>query len=122
MRIKNAFTLVELLLVVGIIVVLVGAIITVVNPVALQQRSRDSRRKADLEAIRQALELYRADSPTKIYPGGTSLLVHGGYLSVLPVEPDDGLNYSYSPGGGNATYTLCTVFEIDTGDPCVYNP
>lgn len=61
---KKAFSLVELLVVVAIIGIL--STVVFVNYGGSQARSRDSKRRADIQQIAQALELYKSDK--KIYP------------------------------------------------------
>lgn len=117
-RIQNlmGFTLIELLVVIAIIGILIG-----ISLVALQGArgaGRDARRKADLEQIRSALEVYRSDCNS--YPGSVSF---GGALSAtcptastyLGSVPNDPLNptmrYYYGPGTGNRTYELCAKLE-----------
>lgn len=64
MRIKNGFTFVELLVTLTIIgIVFASGIVTFTS---LTTRSRDTRRKSDMEAIRQSLEMCR--SLTGTYP------------------------------------------------------
>jgi general secretion pathway protein G len=135
---KSGFTLIELIIVISIIAVLAGAVLSIINPITLQQRSRDARRKADLEAIRQALELYRAEN--KQYPAGSWRYSTSGtswiselvpeYISQLPVDPVNNatrpwvrgnLSYGYYSGGwGGATpgneYILVAQLEQGSGN------
>lgn len=53
---RPGFTLIELLVTIAIIVLLVAAATASWNNA--QQKGRDSRRKADLKAVQQALEIY----------------------------------------------------------------
>lgn len=55
---KRAFTLIELVVVVAIIGIL--ATLVMVNYIGAQAKSRDSKRKADVEAIASALEMYKS--------------------------------------------------------------
>ena len=56
-----------------------------------QKRARDARRKADLESVRSALEIYRADNPATGYPtanyNGLSGFLTPNYVSAMPVDP-----------------------------------
>ena len=54
---KNGFTLIELIVVVTIIAVL--TVVGVISYSGTNRKARDSRRMADLEKVRIALELYQ---------------------------------------------------------------
>lgn len=56
---KPAFTLIELLIVITIIGILAVFVIASFN--SAQQKSRDAKRKSDLDAVKKALELVRSD-------------------------------------------------------------
>jgi len=66
-RLKHAFTLIELIVVITIIAILVSAIS--ISWSKAQLKSRDSRRKSDLKAIQQALDTYF--ETTNSFPGST---------------------------------------------------
>jgi general secretion pathway protein G len=69
MRKSSGFTFIELLVVITIMAVVFAA--GVVSYTTIAVNSRDARRKADLEAIRQALEMCRSlagSYPALIYP------------------------------------------------------
>ncbi|MFA6495055.1 MAG: type II secretion system protein, partial [Candidatus Paceibacterota bacterium] len=51
----KSFTLIELLIVIGILAVLVAAIVITLNPAQLLAQARDSKRQQDLSALTQAL-------------------------------------------------------------------
>lgn len=55
---KRGFTLVELLIVVGILAVLLTVTIVALNPAELLRQSRDASRVVDLDALRAAITLY----------------------------------------------------------------
>lgn len=61
---KNAFTLIELLIVIAIIGILAGLI--VVNLGGVRERGRDTQRKNDMKQLQTALRLYYNDYQT--YP------------------------------------------------------
>lgn len=120
LSLSKGFTLIELLMTIAIIAV-ISAIVATAGP-SYMKRSRDAKRKADLEQIRSAVEMCRADSGT--YPTGS--LVSGGgpiacgsstYMAVIPSDPLTGRQYVYTPtvvsGVANA-YTLCAALEIET--------
>ena len=130
MKNSRGFTFVELLVVVTIIAVLSG--IGIASFTSTNQRARDSKRKADLEAIRSALEICRSENGA--YPAGLDLVLDtqidcGGtiYLNVIPLDPRDGqAGYGYEYTYATATtYTLCALQmegENETSPYCVTNP
>jgi type II secretory pathway pseudopilin PulG len=100
-----AFTIVELLVVVGIIAILSG--IAAVSYTGIQLRSRDAQRKNDLNQIKVVLSTYyNAQVPnqypiaaTKIVVTGTNALTTAlvpSYLKSMPVDPLDTGNFRYS--------------------------
>jgi prepilin-type N-terminal cleavage/methylation domain-containing protein len=115
---KTGFTLVELLLVMAIIGVLAG--IGIGSYQNQLKKARDGRRQADLEQIRSALEMCRAD--TGSYPSSITGSIACGtplrtYLAITPTDPSTHLEYSFTPG-----YTICTALEIDNSNYCVTPP
>lgn len=138
---KKAFTLVELMIVIGIISALVAMQgFVYVNS---QRNARDSRRQTDLENIRAALEQYR--SANNSYPvslssnldcSSTSGLIfnlscttncslkdaqNNIYMSPLPSDPKC-RNYSYQysttpancTGKAGAGEVVCTDYTLGT--------
>ncbi len=108
LRIKKqkAFTLIELMVVMTIIIVI--SVVAMVSYAGSGKKARDSRRIADLEKIRLALEVIRQTGTT--YPANPSAL-EPTYLSKVPVDPKTGAGYSYTPGATNYTYTLDATME-----------
>jgi prepilin-type N-terminal cleavage/methylation domain-containing protein len=107
---NKGFTLIELLVVIMIIVVL--ATIGLTSYSSANRRSRDARRAADLEQLRSALEMYRADNNT--YPLSAGLLV-SNYISALPVDPRTQVTYIYNAltsAGASCTVTPCTRYRV----------
>jgi len=102
----KGFTLVELLITMTVIGVLTS--LALVSYQGSRKTARDAKRKADLEQIRSALEMYRTDNGA--YPTGGAgsnrpdwilntgvtdehplgILKDEGYLAVVPIDP--GLN------------------------------
>jgi len=60
----SSFTLVELLIVIGILAILTAAVVIVLNPMDLLRQSRDAKRLSDLASIHSAISLLLTQSPT----------------------------------------------------------
>jgi general secretion pathway protein G len=127
-RNSSAFTLIELLVVVSIIGILISlSLFGIQNS---RKSARDAKRKSDLESIRSALEMYKADNGK--YPstsGGmnasslSSSQNWGNYISSMPTDPLSGRNYVYQCTNVTANnclaYRLCASLETGSGSiPC----
>lgn len=134
---KNGFTLIELLVAMTVMAVLIA--ISLVSYQGAKKAARDGKRKADLEQIRSALEIYRTDCKT--YPANaeiswgtpfegtktspeTSCLTTDIYMEEIPADPGSN-NYYYNRGSPNS-YILCAsletgaaVLETGCGSNCV---
>lgn len=113
---KSGFTFIELL--VSAVIVITLSTIALVYYQSAQQKSRDSKRKSDLEQVRAALEMYR--SQEGVYPSGSwsdlnSALVDNEYIGELPSDPR-GYSYYYNSGGN--TYTMCAYLESEDPGTC----
>ena len=142
MKIKNlklkinqkGFTLIELLVVIAIIGILASFAIASFNSARL--KGRDSRRKADFDALVKALELSRSNSQAASYypncPGGLSLCelstssqtdppIAPTYIKSVPSDPifgggncsasDLSFTYCYIPTECPTT-TACSKYEL----------
>lgn len=116
MRINNGFTLIEVLVVSTIIALL--ATIGITSYTSFNHQARDARRKADIEQIRGALELYRSNNGAYPTPAGSYGLGFGSgaltdssntYLSKLPADPQTAKTYYYTLSSGD--YTLGAMLE-----------
>jgi len=123
---NRGFTLIELLTVVTIITILAGfGFASYGNS---QKRARDGKRKADLEQIRSALEMCRADTGSYPLTGGFSFggsLSCGGqtYMNSVPVDPKNVNPYIYVYASDGGFYALCVSrLEAEGNLYCVYNP
>lgn len=114
---QRGFTFVELMVVMTIAAMTFGAISVTFSSVNI--KSRDSRRRADIESIRQALELCRSYSGA--YPANINATITCGgqtYMTTVPKDPKDNATlYTYTPlpgGGPYTSYTLSTAKMEDT--------
>ena len=57
---KKGFTLIELVIVIGILAILATVVILVLNPAQLLAQARDSQRISDLGSVKSAIALYLA--------------------------------------------------------------
>jgi len=135
MKIKNlklkinlkGFTLIELLIVITILGILAG--ITMVSYGGTQERSRDSRRKTDLDAIKKTLELAKQDTAGAYYypncNSGASCALDDDetnpdlattYIKAVPKDPKTGIGYTYSTFNADATAcssaTGCVTYKL----------
>lgn len=119
---KKGFTLLELLVVISIIAVLLA--ISASAFLSARATSRDAKRKTDLEQVRSALELYKADNgsyPTNTGTVGsvlTGLVSPTQYISKLPSDP--GLNSYYYMSLNTGGYALCAALEKVANTTSVY--
>lgn len=128
MKKNKGFTFMELLVVITIIGIIFASGAVAFS--AITVRSRDARRRSDLELIRQALEMCR--SITGIYPqsiyqdGRISCSVDGPItLSKVPNDPKPSgicpLLYLYTRAD-DTTYTLTSCSEVSGTAYEVYSP
>jgi len=134
---KKGFTLIELLVVIAIIGLLSTLAVVALN--SARQKSRDSKRVADIKQIQTALELYFADSVNG-YPGATNLtlgvgakaLCTGGwnavgcaagsttYMGLVPAAPtpadcSSGNDYAYNSAAADQ-YSITFCLGNKVGD------
>jgi prepilin-type N-terminal cleavage/methylation domain-containing protein len=101
---EKGFTLMEFLIVIGIIVVLVSAIVFAINPGSQLERARDRQREAHINSIYLALIDYRSREGGGDYPacvGTTASDVSScsgdlvpDYLVEIPEDPDSNCEYT----------------------------
>lgn len=105
--VSSGFTLVELLIVIVIIAIL--AAITIVAYNGIQNRANDSRRMSDLEAMNNALALYKADN--------------GSYPKEVPNPGASTWERSGDPGflSSVGDYTNNKVFQAPSGTTYLYH-
>lgn len=113
MKNKKGFTLLELIIVIGIISIMVMLGSTVYSSV--QKRSRDIKRKSDLYIIRSSLQLFKSDNsfyPSRINNENDDF--NKNYLKIMPSDPKSPIqSYTYTKQSGcNNTTVLCTDYTI----------
>jgi len=128
MKIAKAFSLIELMVVMTVMAILFA--VASISYGSVMKSSRDAKRKIDMESIRQALVLYRAEEGkypiSSDYPmscGDSGSNVNGTYgicstsktfLRTLPVDPKSSESYLYTPAVCTTvgSVTTCTAFTI----------
>lgn len=116
-RISRGFTLIELLVSIAVIAIVSAAVLAAMGP-SSRQFARDAERKAELEQLRGALELYRNSNISYVSGSGnisTALSsLAPSYIQSLPTDPTSGRNYYYNRTAAT-TYVLCASLEKWTG-------
>lgn len=119
---NKGFTLIEILVVIGIIAILATIVIIAINPARQFAQARNTQRQANIDSILNAIGQNLADNkgifcPGTSISGTTSIPVSGGlttclvptYMSAIPSDPaatstsNTGYEVSYSSG----RYTVC---------------
>jgi len=104
---KNAFTLIELLMVIAILSILVS--ITIPRISSRKEEAKRMKALIQIQLYMQALEKYKLDNNN--YPSteeGLKILTNSSYLQAktIPLDPW-GAKYIYlSPGPDNTPYTI----------------
>lgn len=126
------FSLVELLVTVSIIAILIA--VGIASYSTINKQSRDAKRKSDLEQIRAALEMYRADNG--YYPstgtgswvaastsadalaGLTPVLVPT-YIAGIPTDPKSSQSYMYLARNAvsGVYYGYCVSAQMESENP-----
>lgn len=122
MTTRRGFTLIEVLVAATIIALLTA--IGVVSYASANRSARDAKRKSDLEQIRAALEMFRADCgkypvTNTVVPGNTLVLNatscpgYSGstitYMQQIPQDPK--YSYIYRAATDRLSYVLCAYLE-----------
>lgn len=126
---SKGFTLIELILVLGIVGMFAAGMVVTLNPSEQYAKSLDGRRKSDLGQVQKAVELYYQDYGQ--YPSSTSDFkiqdtISGGvtyewgepwgeYIAPLPEDPNSSKTYVYYSTG--QTYYLFASLDRGTKDP-----
>lgn len=127
---KKGFTLIEVLLVIGLLAILASITIVAINPSRQFAKARDSQRVSDVYSILSAIHQYSLDNE-EAFPEAISteegeicktgnitctsltnlsvLTMNEQYLQSLPVDPmcSDGVN-QYCSEGGTGYYVKLT--------------
>ena len=123
---QSGFTLMELLITVSIIAILVA--IGIASYSTINKQSRDTKRKSDIEQLRSALEMYRAD--VGYYPStgagswtaasdlSTALVTT--YILAIPSDPQGATSpymYRATDVTDSQYYGYCISSLLETENP-----
>jgi prepilin-type N-terminal cleavage/methylation domain-containing protein len=108
----KGFTLVELLIAIGVIGILSSIVIAATGP--SRMAARDNKRVADLKTIQLGLALYF--DHYRVYPTageGTAKLAANDqrFLPAIPTDPKTNAAYEYLPSNSNRSYCLGATLE-----------
>lgn len=124
------FTLLELIIVIGILAILATILIAMLDPFTQFQKSNDARRKSDLSQIKNALEQYYQDNGK--YPVSDSsfqmVRLNGDpvtknspswvpYMDVVPSDPNSSKSYAYYSVSPWQSYFLYASLDRGGRDP-----
>jgi type IV pilus assembly protein PilE len=116
--IKKAFTLLEMLVVIGIIGILVG--LGAVSYSTAQKKARDAKRKQDLKAVQNCLEQYYSYNNNFKYPDYSSWPSSftsfncGSSTLTAPSDPRNSSPYVYTISSSSDAYTICATLETES--------
>lgn len=123
----KGFTLVELLIVIGILGILLAIVLVALNPAKQFAQADDTKRQSDVNAILNAVHQYAADengdlpggittTPTEISNAGADICAAlvPLYLAQLPVDPDTGDGSPVDAAGCVDVAGYLTGYEIST--------
>ena len=99
-RLRKGFTLVELLIVIGILGILLAIVLVALNPARQFAQANNTRRRSDVNALLNAIHQYAADNKGKTPTGLTTTVQNMSntaadicavlvptYIAQLPVDP-----------------------------------
>jgi len=108
----NGFTLLELLVVIGIIGIIM-ALATVAYS-ATQKSGRDARRRQDVAAVQNSLEQYYAANGY-VYPEGDCSLASVHLKGVWPTDPGSATVTPYSGASACTQTAYCICAKLESG-------
>ncbi len=119
---KKGFTLLEILVAVGIISIMAG--LGALSFSSAQKKARDAKRKSDLKTIQNAMEQYYSTCGYK-YPTDISTNIvcpspSVAILTSIPVDPKTTTPYP-TQALTETNYQVCTDLETNSTQFCVYN-
>jgi general secretion pathway protein G len=129
MHSQKGFTMIELLIVIGLMGVMASIALAILNPLEQIRKANDSRRKSDLEQLQRGLELYYQDNGK--YPLSSvnyrisvnAVTINWGtawqpYISKVPSDPVATRTYVYysAAAANGQSYYLYANLERGSRD------
>ncbi|OGF99720.1 hypothetical protein A2Y99_01990 [Candidatus Gottesmanbacteria bacterium RBG_13_37_7] len=120
MKSRKGFTLIEILVVIGILATLFAIVLIAINPARQFSQANNTKRRSDVQAILNAIHQYAADNRGTLPTGitTTSQTIGNGtgesdicaqvvtrYIAELPVDPLTNNGTPISAAGCAVTYT-----------------
>jgi len=125
-RVSRGFTLIEILVVIGIIAVLAAVVLVAINPSRQFKLARDSQRVSNINALLNSISqniaehkgVFVCGTNVMTLPSTTTIVKSGGggfdlapcvvptYVSVLPYDPSDSGAYYKDIGDYNTRYVI----------------
>lgn len=106
---RRGFTLVEILVVIGIIGLLSAFLVP--NLLGARDRAKDTAVKGVMHTVQLAIEAYQMDN--EVYPMGSNVMLEslcknylmaGGYVASVPKNPFTGREYTDADKAGKIVY------------------
>ena len=131
-KFQKGFTLVELMVVIGMLSIIAGGLITMIDPIGKIRKANDAKRMSDLSQVQKALEIYYQDNESyppsieyKITFEGMPIEwgkrwgpVEQPYMAALPKDPSPNGKYLYVTNPREQSYVIYAWLEnIGNKDP-----
>jgi len=91
---QAGFTLVELLIVIGILAVLLAITIFAINPVQQFQNARNAQRQSDVTSILDAIYAYEAGNSGKTPPSAANVTTTAKYIGFVAAQTATGTSFA----------------------------
>ena len=103
---SKSFTLVELLIVIGILAALSAAVVVVINPTEMLRQGRDSTRMREIGTLNRSLSMFQVDRPTTLINFPNTI-----HVSIPSDSPTcDNLGLPTPPPGWSYRCVSCLLY------------